>query len=113
MRPIAVCWAVVELTVPFTVLQACYRSAMTLVKANGIRSVAFPAISCGVYGYPHKAAVQIACTTVVQFICQNDAEMSLDQVVFCCVDEAMALLYKQRMASLRGVSRSTDSLGGH
>ena len=45
-------------------LVRCYRSAMHLLRKRGLRSIAFPAISCGVYGYPAAAAAQIAVATL-------------------------------------------------
>src|ERR1700678_1644907 len=44
-------------------LASCYRESLTLAVAHGVRSIAFPAISCGVYGYPIPAAAQIAIET--------------------------------------------------
>lgn len=47
-------------------LAGCYRTAMELAAQHGCRSIAFPAISCGVYGYPMRDAAQIALTTVAE-----------------------------------------------
>ena len=47
-------------------LAGCYRTAMQLADEHGCRSIAFPAISCGVYGYPMADAARIAFTTVVE-----------------------------------------------
>lgn len=47
-------------------LAGCYRTAMELAAQHGCRSVAFPAISCGVYGYPMRDAAHIALTTVAE-----------------------------------------------
>jgi O-acetyl-ADP-ribose deacetylase (regulator of RNase III) len=47
-------------------LAGCYRTAMQLADEHGCRSIAFPAISCGVYGYPMTDAARIAFTTVVE-----------------------------------------------
>jgi O-acetyl-ADP-ribose deacetylase (regulator of RNase III) len=48
-------------------LASCYRTALTLAARHGIRTIAFPAISCGVYGYPVAAAATIAVATVTSF----------------------------------------------
>lgn len=71
-------------------LASCYRESLQLALANGLKSVAFPAISCGVYGYPHAAAVRIAVATVREFLRQAPG---LESVVFCCHDKEMEALY--------------------
>jgi O-acetyl-ADP-ribose deacetylase (regulator of RNase III) len=48
-------------------LAACYRNALLLAQANGVKSIAFPAISCGVYGYPLAAAAEIAVGEIEVF----------------------------------------------
>jgi O-acetyl-ADP-ribose deacetylase len=69
-------------------LAGCYRSALDLARRNGLRSIAFPAISTGIYGFPADRAARIAVRTV------NDiAEATpgaFDQIVLCCFDEASA-----------------------
>lgn len=60
-------------------LEACYRNSLRLAAANGCRSVAFPAISTGVYRYPKAEAAQIALRTVRQW-----REPLPEEVVFCC-----------------------------
>lgn len=67
-------------------LAACYQASLALARRVDARSIAFPAISCGVYGYPADAAVRIAVATV------RAADAELD-VVFCCHDEAMRARY--------------------
>ncbi|MCH7960321.1 MAG: O-acetyl-ADP-ribose deacetylase [Candidatus Hydrogenedentes bacterium] len=52
-------------------LASCYRRSLEIVHENGLRTVAFPAISCGVYGYPLQAAAQIAIDTTVGFLERN------------------------------------------
>ncbi|MBK7876364.1 MAG: macro domain-containing protein [Planctomycetes bacterium] len=47
-------------------LAACYRRSIELAEALGVRTLAFPAISCGVYGYPWPAAAEVACTAIVR-----------------------------------------------
>ncbi|MFT3922098.1 MAG: O-acetyl-ADP-ribose deacetylase [Myxococcales bacterium] len=67
-------------------LASCYRSCLALVREHGFRSVAFPAISCGVYGYPHEAA----CRVAVQEI-QRCSELSpeLEQVMLVAFDRGI------------------------
>jgi O-acetyl-ADP-ribose deacetylase (regulator of RNase III) len=69
-------------------LAACYRNSLALAAANGCRSVAFPCISTGVYGYPVEEAAQIAVREVRAFL--SRAEM---EVVFCCFSERDAAVY--------------------
>ena len=52
-------------------LASCYRSCLELAVQNGIRSIAFPSISTGVYGYPLEEAAEIAVKTVKEFISKN------------------------------------------
>jgi O-acetyl-ADP-ribose deacetylase (regulator of RNase III) len=73
-------------------LASCYLRCLELAVENGIRSIAFPGISTGVYGYPQKAAAEIAISTVTNFIKQNN---SLEEIVFCCFSEADLHIYKQ------------------
>lgn len=69
-------------------LAACYDASLRLATAAGARSIAFPAISCGVYGYPHEAAVEIAVVTVRAW----PADAPID-VLFCCHDAGMLAHY--------------------
>lgn len=71
-------------------LRSCYCEAMTLAVREGIRSIAFPAISCGVYGYPPAQAVAIAVAEVERCL---ETYLMFKQVIFACFDEPMAALY--------------------
>ena len=64
-----------------TLLASCYHQSLTLAVAHDIRSIAFPAISCGVYGYPIADAARIAINTTAAFLGSND---SLTEVIFAC-----------------------------
>ena len=68
-------------------LRSCYRNCFRLAQENGIRSIAFPAISTGVYGYPKEAAAEIAVEEMQR------AE-GLDEIVACCFSEGDAELYR-------------------
>ncbi len=76
-------------------LADCYRNSLALVRDKGLHSVAFPAISCGVYGYPLEQAVRIAVDTVRAELESFD---SPPRVVFCCFGEEMARLYREEIA---------------
>ncbi|XP_078048201.1 macro domain-containing protein PG1779 isoform X2 [Augochlora pura] len=62
-------------------LIACYRNSLTLAKENGLRSIAFPCISTGVYGYPQGPAAETAMITVKEFLEKHGDAM--DRVIFC------------------------------
>lgn len=62
-------------------LEACHRNSLTLARDTGVRTIAFPAISTGVYRFPGDRAAAVAVRTVAEFLAQNDLPVS---VVFCC-----------------------------
>ena len=62
-------------------LASCYRTSLELAVRHGARSIAFPAISCGIYGYPVAEAARISIRTVRDFLYGTDA---VDRVVFAC-----------------------------
>jgi len=78
-------------------LASCYRRSLEIAARRDCRTIAFPAISTGVYGYPKEQATQIAVATVNAFIDQNIVP---ETVIFCCFDEPMAQLYRQALAAL-------------
>jgi len=71
-------------------LANCYRNSLRLAKENGLKSIAFPAISTGVYGYPKEKAASIAVGVIKEFLKENDMDVVL--VAFGETDEA---LYKE------------------
>jgi O-acetyl-ADP-ribose deacetylase (regulator of RNase III) len=60
-------------------LASCYRRSIELAVANGVRTIAFPAISCGVYGYPIDAAAEIAVSETARVLADIDA---IERVLF-------------------------------
>jgi O-acetyl-ADP-ribose deacetylase (regulator of RNase III) len=74
-------------------LAACYRSSLALARERGLESVAFPAISAGVYGYPAHLAAQVAVRTV------RDAPWAPARVVFCAFGQAMARHYRNALGA--------------
>jgi O-acetyl-ADP-ribose deacetylase (regulator of RNase III) len=60
-------------------LASCYRRSLEVAAENGCKTVAFPAISTGIYGYPFEEATEIALQTIAQFLGQN---ASIDKVIF-------------------------------
>ncbi len=72
-------------------LKSCYTTALNLAKENGIKSIAFPAISCGVYRFPLKEACKIATDTVKEFITNNDC---FERVIFTDINDNVIDTYK-------------------
>lgn len=68
-------------------LAGCYRTSLTLARARGLQSVAFPAISTGVYGFPAARAARIAVSTVVADAAGGHA---VAHVIYCCFAEESA-----------------------
>ena len=79
-------------------LARCYRRSLEIAAENGLESVAFPAISTGVYGFPADRAARIAVRTVAAFL---ENQGAIGQVVFCCFSEPSAELHR---AAMRGLS---------
>ena len=73
-----------------TLLANCYQACFALARAHGLRSLALPAISCGVYGYPVRAAASIAVRETLAALAAN---ADLEQVVFACFSDAMLAIY--------------------
>lgn len=72
-------------------LASCYRRAIEVAAAHGVRTLAFPAISTGVYGYPFEPAARIAVATVRA---ATQAATALDEVIFCCHSAAALATYE-------------------
>lgn len=76
-------------------LASCYRNCLALAEAHDITSLAFPAISCGVYGYPLSAATEIAVRTV-----RTHVAASVRQVVFACFGAEALQIYQRILGTL-------------
>jgi O-acetyl-ADP-ribose deacetylase len=72
-------------------LASCYRQSLALAAAHGLRSIAFPSISTGVYGYPIESAARVAVAAVREFIAQPS---TIGEVVLCCFSESDLLVYE-------------------
>ena len=75
-------------------LRSCYRESLRLAEDAGLRSVAFPCISTGVYGYPKAEACEIAVSEVARWLEEHALPA---RVVFCCFDPEDARLYSRRL----------------
>jgi len=69
-----------------------YLSSLRLASENGIRTIAFPNISTGIYGFPKEEASKIAVSTVVDFL--NNNKTSIENVIFVCFDQENYELYR-------------------
>lgn len=74
-------------------LENCYYNSLSLAKENDIHSIAFSAISTGVYGYPIEDATKLAVATVKQWLAEN-SEYLLD-VIFCCFGNEITEVYNR------------------
>jgi O-acetyl-ADP-ribose deacetylase (regulator of RNase III) len=74
-------------------LAGCYRHSLELAREHAIRTIAFPSISTGVYGYPKDQAAAIALAVMREF----DGRFS--EIICCCFSEADRLLYQRLLAA--------------
>ncbi|HET6553692.1 MAG TPA: O-acetyl-ADP-ribose deacetylase [Dyella sp.] len=70
-------------------LASCYRQSMALAFAHGVKSIAFPAISCGIYGYPPELAAPLALQSLGEVLLDRSV-----QVQVCCFSDAMAEVWR-------------------
>ena len=76
-------------------LARCYRSCFSLARRYGLRNIAFPAISTGVYGYPKDEAARIAVREARQALRENE---NLTDILFVCFNSATRLAYQKALA---------------
>ncbi|MFA5146036.1 MAG: O-acetyl-ADP-ribose deacetylase [Candidatus Omnitrophota bacterium] len=79
-------------------LASCYSNSLRIAKENGIRTIAFPAISTGAYAFPPERAARIAVKTVREFLSVN---REIDKVLFVCFDQKTYNTYKTEMRKVR------------
>jgi len=80
------------------VLTSCYRNSLRLALEHGIRSIAFPAISCGAYRYPIEQAVKIVVDTTRAFLAGTD---KIDKVVFVLASDEIVTAYREALHERR------------
>ena len=78
-------------------LASCYRNCLRLALQQGARSIAFPAISCGVYGYPVEQAAKIAVRECAAF---TESHSEIDAVTFALFDAHAFAVYRDELARL-------------
>eukprot|EP00076_Gallus_gallus_P039448 XP_025004986.1 O-acetyl-ADP-ribose deacetylase MACROD2 isoform X2 [Gallus gallus] len=76
-------------------LASCYKSSLKLAKENSIRSLAFPCISTGIYGFPNEPAAVIALNTTKEWLSKNHNEV--DRIIFCVFLEVDYKIFKKKM----------------
>jgi O-acetyl-ADP-ribose deacetylase len=74
------------------ILANCYRNSLLLAVENRIKTIAFPAISCGAYGYPIREATRIAVETTREFLATDD---KIDKVIFVVASDEILRAYQR------------------
>lgn len=75
-------------------LASCYRRSLEVAVAAGVRSIAFPSISTGIYGYPIEHASRVAIDTVSAFLVDHP---EIESVTFCCFSASDLAVYEQAL----------------
>lgn len=83
-------------------LAQCYRRCLEIALEHRLGSIAFPAISCGIHGYPPELAVPIAVSEVLDW---KEAHPRPARVIFCCADRVMADRYRAELSGGAGSPR--------
>ncbi|MDR1126033.1 MAG: O-acetyl-ADP-ribose deacetylase [Deltaproteobacteria bacterium] len=78
-------------------LAACYRNSLDLAREAGAATLAFPAVSTGVYGYPRHAAAQVAVRAVLDYL---EGQAGFVEVIFCCFSEDSAQAHREAVDAL-------------
>ncbi|HXG49013.1 MAG TPA: O-acetyl-ADP-ribose deacetylase [Methylomirabilota bacterium] len=79
-------------------LASCYRNSLKLAVEHGFKTIAFPAISCGVYGYPFDQAAKIAVGETARFL---TTDKSIEKVYFVCFGNDIFKAYQAAMRELK------------
>jgi O-acetyl-ADP-ribose deacetylase len=80
-------------------LASCYRRSVALCRDNNLTSVAFPAISTGVYRFPAERAAEIAVSTTIEAL---PLAPSLNRVIFCCFSQESAHMHERTLGTFGG-----------
>jgi O-acetyl-ADP-ribose deacetylase (regulator of RNase III) len=77
------------------ILTSCYRNALAIAAKHKVKSIAFPSISTGIYGYPIELAAPTAIDAVYTFL---SGAPELEEVLFCCFSDADLEVYQNALA---------------
>lgn len=88
-------------------LASCYRAALDVARRHGLRSVAFPAISTGIFGYPMAEAAQVAAATVAERLRAEPG--ALERIVFVCFDQAATTVFAAAVEAVANATSLPDS----
>jgi len=83
-------------------LASCYRRAIELCQSHGLASVAFPAISTGIYRFPADRAAMIAVSTTMETLPRAP---EVTRVIFCCFSQDSARLHEEALVDIRAPHR--------
>ncbi len=83
-------------------LAGCYRSSLALAAAHALKTIAFPAISTGVYRFPPQRAARIAVNTAADFLAGDEV---LEKVIFCCFGRASAEAHEAALKARTNAAR--------
>jgi O-acetyl-ADP-ribose deacetylase (regulator of RNase III) len=78
-------------------LASCYRSSLSLALEHNIKTIAFPAISCGIYGYPVEAACKIAIRETADLLAREE---TIERVIFACFENEVYQAYSNALKSV-------------
>ena len=91
-------------------LAACYRNSLAVARQHGLRTIAFPGISTGIYGYPVEQAAEVAASTVAAEIAAHPD--AFDEILFVAFSSAAREVYARAVASSPLAGRGTGEGGG-
>ena len=83
-------------------LESAYSESLKLANEKKVKSIAFPSISTGIYGYPVNQASQVAITSIMSFIEKENTETTLEEIRFVLFDNKTYLAYKKSAETLFG-----------
>jgi O-acetyl-ADP-ribose deacetylase (regulator of RNase III) len=78
-------------------LASCYRRSLEVAREHGLRTIAFPAISTGLFAFPADRAAEIAVRTVLDVLASED---SFESITFCCFDDAAGARHQRALESM-------------
>lgn len=87
-------------------LANCYKNSIRLAVKNKLKSIAFPAISTGVYGFPLERASGIALNTAMEFL---NVDESFEKIVFVCFDDRAFNIYNQTLKEITEINKTDNS----